>query len=145
MFCAVDEEASVRRRREPEGMSVASLRSRIVTRVDCPVNPGVGMPPSLITVSPPPGISAERTATRCGQPDVDETETVAVAEPNVSRAQIVEPAYNGNCARHILVPCGGLHLEPGAKRMFTLKPPGTGRSETTNRYPPPHPEYIAPE
>ena len=55
MFCAVDAEASVSRRREPEGMSVASSSKRIVTRVDWPVNPEVGMPPSLTTVSPPPG------------------------------------------------------------------------------------------
>src|SRR6476661_8745532 len=87
MFCAVDEEASVRRRREPEGMNVASSRSRIVTRVDCPVNPDVGIAPSLITVSPPPGVSAERTATRCGQPDVEDTVTVAVADPKASSAR----------------------------------------------------------
>lgn len=29
-------------------------------------------------------------------------------------------------------------------RMLTLNAPGTGFSDTTNKYPPPQPEYIAP-
>ena len=53
----------------------------------------------------------------------------------IARLEVIEPA-----ADHDLF--WGIHF--AAVRTFTLKAPATGLSETTIKYPPPQPEYIAP-
>jgi hypothetical protein len=73
----------VSRKRDPRGIVVAWLMSRIVTSRAVEVSVVVGMPPWLTTISPC-AVSAERTATRRGQPVVAETFVETSAWPKVS-------------------------------------------------------------
>ncbi len=59
-----------------------------------------------------------------------------VQKPDFAGARVVEsPGYKD--VRHA-------SLRSCVVLIFTWKPPGTGSSDTTYRYPPPQPEYIAP-
>ena len=65
MFCTVDRAPSVTRRREPAGIAVTSFWSLIVTVLARLPLACVSAPPSLTTISPPVGVNALSTATRC--------------------------------------------------------------------------------
>src|SRR6266508_5038295 len=114
MFWAVDAEASVNRSLDPEGMSVASSMRRIVTERGFAVKLGVGTPPSLTTISLPSGVSADRTATRWGQPAVEESETRTEGEPNVSRRRF------GSVTVRTAFPLAAIARRPVSRKLSTF-------------------------